>query len=148
MRYIAMLLLVTTLSFAFVMDGTSRYSDCRYFDDLISVVLGSNQNYMTVIGAENGSSTYNVFAPNDYWTGADAGWGVLHVCFLAAGYTSQQSSYTSDRCNVAFADRMYTMTTANCRRLIDMEGSDAYIYGWVQDHCTYDTSMGCEDLVY
>jgi hypothetical protein len=147
-KTIAMLLLVVAIAFGEVMEGTSRYSDCAFFDGLIASVLGSNDNYLTMIGADNGTSTYNVFAPRDYWEGTSASWGVLHVCFLAAGYASQASVYTSNNCNVLFADRMYTMSTANCRRLIDMRGTDAYIFGWIEDHTSFDTSMGCDDIVF
>lgn len=148
MKYIAMMLLVVAMAFGEVMEGTSRYADCAYFDGLIASCLGSNASYLTMIGSNNGTSTYNVFAPNDTWNSYDPAWSVLHICFLAAGYTSQASSYTSNNCNVLFADRMFTMSTANCRRLIDMRGTDAYIYGWVADHCTYDINMGCDDIVF
>lgn len=148
MKTIAMLLLVVAIAFGEVMEGTSRYSDCAFFDGLIASVLGSNDSYLTMIGADNGTSTYNVFAPSDTWNSYDPAWGALHVCFLAAGYASQASEYTSNNCNVLFADRMCTMSTANCRRLIDMRGTDAYIFGWIEDHTSFDTSMGCDDIGY
>lgn len=148
MRYLTILLLAVSMASAVVMDGTARRDDCALFNLLISAPMhGNDETYITMIGTESGLSTYNVLLPNDIWNNDDTCWGIVYLCCLAAGHTSQQSAYTSDKCNVLFRDRMYTMTTANCRRLIDMRGTESQLLSWVRTHCTCDTEIGCDLLI-
>jgi len=143
---IALALLLTSMSSAFVMDGSGHYSDCVNFDTLISMTSGvSSSQYMTIIGTDSGYGTYNVFLPNDYWTGSNSDYITLMICFAAAGTTSSQASWSSDNVNVVMANKMFTLSTYNARSMLSMDKTDAQWITWLNNNVTY-MDCGCDDI--
>jgi len=137
---LAALMAFAVPAMAEVADGTLYQSDAQYFDLLILSAVSYPQ-CVTMIYRHEQDHTLNYLA---MWPANVNSDNALIATFLAAAYTSQQASWTSNRVYVVImGEGMYSMATSDARYMANNSDArgDEWAVSYMLNHTRYDGDL-------
>lgn len=118
-KVIVILMVIASMAMANVRSGSSHRADASTFDSMLDA-LGVYSE--TGIIYKNNGQHYVAWFDGDYFSLDNDSYKVMSV-FAAAAIVSESTSWTSTSAVCVFEDKILAMTTACCRRLVQMSNS-------------------------
>ena len=139
-KIIAILVLLVSLSFADVSPETLYSSDAYMFDLLIYSAMPYPECVVMIYRhTDNGSLNYMAMWP----ASANANDAMI-ATFMAAAYTSEETSWSSNRVYVVILnDGMYSMSTSDARYLVNNyeRRNDSWAANYLINHVRFDGEL-------